>query len=413
MTTTKFATGAFVFSRARRVRPMLPEDAVPIALRHGFTESIVPAYAGDRAAIGRAIVKTDTIINGQTYLLRPIRRTSSEVIYGIIRERQDGEEHLSHDHESTVTWHAEPSPEYVEGDHTIAKRIHLAYAETRGKLVAEDWAATVTKELERFGAVAFREDGRVYWCPPQSLAAVRKLQSFLTDVGMTLVVAEVEAETTNAVTEVVSESVADQVHALALEVEAFDGTQKPSTYVRRLEEYHQLRQRCILYRDALGVGVDEAERALTELEGKVEAMLNVRTKSVVHRDGTIAPALPASKATTSDGADRSDKSDSNAPSAPSTITSLKFAGATFTAAETPEQDEMIFVSGEPCAIGAVKALEAMGLAGRWQKAGQVEVNVQNSGPVGAETSIRVRGADLGDIGAVEYGLRGMGMETGV
>ena len=76
MTNTKFATGAFVFSRARRVRPMLPEDAVPIALRHGLPESIVPPYAGDRAAIGRAIAKTDTIINGQTYLLRPIRRTS-------------------------------------------------------------------------------------------------------------------------------------------------------------------------------------------------------------------------------------------------------------------------------------------------------------------------------------------------
>jgi hypothetical protein len=45
MTTTKFATGAFVFSRARRVRPMLPEDAVPIALRHGFTENLVPEYA--------------------------------------------------------------------------------------------------------------------------------------------------------------------------------------------------------------------------------------------------------------------------------------------------------------------------------------------------------------------------------
>ena len=75
MTTTKFATGAFVFSRARRVRPVLRDDVVPIALRHGLPESIVPSYAGDRAAIGRAIAKTDTIPNGQTYLLRPIRRT--------------------------------------------------------------------------------------------------------------------------------------------------------------------------------------------------------------------------------------------------------------------------------------------------------------------------------------------------
>ena len=391
MSTTKFATGAFVFSRARRVRPMLPEDAVPIALRHGVTESIVPAYAGDRAAIGRAIAKTDTIINGETFLLRPIRRTSAEVVYGIVRERQDGEEHLDHAHEATLRWTAEPYPENVEGNHTLAKRVHLAYAELRGKIVADDWTAAVTSELERLGAVAFREDGRVYWVPPQSLAEVRRLQGFLTDVGMTLVVAEVEAETTGAVTEVVSESVADQVHKLTLEVAEFDGTQKPSTYVRRLEEYQSLRGKCVLYRDALGVGVDEAERALTELEGKVEAMLNVRTKSVVHRDGSM----------------------DTPKAAPTAITSLKFAGATFTAAETSDGDELLFVSGDACAISAVKALEGMGLAGRWQKAGGVEVNVQNSGPVGAETSIRVRGASGVEVATVGRALAGMGIGVGL
>jgi hypothetical protein len=31
MSNTKFATGAFVFSRARSVRPMLPGDAGPVA----------------------------------------------------------------------------------------------------------------------------------------------------------------------------------------------------------------------------------------------------------------------------------------------------------------------------------------------------------------------------------------------
>ena len=134
--------------------------------------------------------------------------------------------------------------------------MHLHYAELRGKLVSDDWTSCVTAELERLGAVAFREDGRVYWCPPQSLDAVRRLQRFLNDVGMTLVVAEVEAETAGAVTEVVSESVADQIHKLTLEVAEFDGTQKPSTYARRLEEYQSLRGKCVLYRDALGVGVD-------------------------------------------------------------------------------------------------------------------------------------------------------------
>jgi len=398
MTNSKFASGAFVFTRARGVIPRRPEDVIPLAAKHGLDASIVPPYAGDRAAIGRAIAKTDTIINGQTYLLRPIKRTQSEVVYGIVRERRDGEEHLDHAHEATLRWTAEPSPEYVEGDHTLAKRVHLAYAALRGRIVADDWTAAITDALERLGAVAFREDGRVYWVPPQSLAEVRRLQGFLADVGMILVIAEVEAETTNTVTEVVSESVADQIHKLTLEVAEFDGTQKPSTYARRLEEYQMLRGKCVLYRDALGVGVDEAERALTELEGKVEAMLSVRTKSVVHRDGSMdTPKAPTPASA----------------SAPTAITSLKFAGATFTAAETPDGDELLFVSGDACAISAVKALEAMGLAGSWQKAGGIEVNVQNSGPVGAETSIRVRGASGVEVASVGRALAGVGIGVGM
>ena len=71
------------------------------------------------------------------------------------------------------------------------------------------------------------------------------------------------------------------------------------------------------------------------------------------------------------------------------------------------------VSGDACAIGAVKALEAMGLAGRWQKTGQVEVNVQNSGPVWAETSIRVRLSKGLDSAAVGRALAGMGIGVGV
>jgi hypothetical protein len=148
--------------------------------------------------------------------------------------------------------------------------------------------------------------------------------------------------------------------------------------MRRLEEYQSLRGKCVLYRDALGVGVAEAERALTELEGKVEAMLNVRTKSVVHRDGSV-DAIKAS----------------DAPETPA-LDVLTFAGARFTKADS-DTDELLFVSSDERAVSSVRALESMGLAGKWQNAGSVQVSIRNSGPKGAETSIRVRvpeGVDL-------------------
>ncbi|MDD5310037.1 MAG: hypothetical protein PHU25_22195 [Deltaproteobacteria bacterium] len=351
MTNKKFATGAFVFTRTRAYVPRNPEDVLPLAIKHGFSPEVVPPYAGDRAAIGRAITKTDTKIAGDTYLLRPIRRTGSEVIYGIVRENKTGDDHLDHNHEATVSWKAEPDPAVIEGDHTIANRVRLNYCDLRGKLVSDDWTMTCTKELERLGAVPFREDGRVYWCPPQSLDSVRRLQRFLAEVGVIVVVAEVEAENTGVVTEIVSESVADQLHALALEVEAFDGTQKPGTYARRLEEYQHLRERAILYRDALGVGVERTVEVLNELERKVSEMLELRTKTVVHRDRSVSSAS------------------SKTPSETPALNVLTFAGARFTKADSDTDSELLFVSSDERAVSSVRALESMGLAGTWQNAG--------------------------------------------
>jgi hypothetical protein len=401
MTTNKFANGAFVFSRARGLRPIKPEDVEPIALRHGYDTSIVPAYAGDRAAIGRAIARTDTVIVGTQYLLRPIKRTQTEVVYGIVHERRDGEAHLDHQHEATLRWTAEPHPEFVKGDHTLARRVHLKYAELRGKLVADDWTAFVGEQLDQLGAAAMRDDGRVHWLPPQSLDAARKLQAFLSEVGVTLILAEVAAENAAVVTEVVAESLDDAIHKLELEVREFDETQKPSMFMKRLETYQALRERALLYKSALGIGTERAEQVLGELEKRVSGMLDVRQGMTVHRDGRVS---------------RKDEPKPPSPSMPppsptsSAIRSLKFAGAEFLAAASSEPDVLLFTSGDEKAKSTVALLESMGIAGRWQKAGNAEFNVQNSGPVGAEVSVRLRLHDERDIAAASKSLRAVGVE---
>jgi len=377
----RYTNGAFVFTRARGLTPRKPEDIIPIAERHGINPSVIPPYAGDRAAVGRAIARTDTKIAGDTFLLRPIRRSRSEVVYGIVREDKSGDDHLDHDHEATVSWKAEPDSAAIEGDHTIANRIRLTYRELRGKLVTDDWTSCVTAELENLGAVPFREDGRVYWVPPQSLDDVKRLREFLAEVGVVLVLAEVESETTGVVTEVVAESVEEQLHRLELEVQDFDERQKPSMFARRLEVYQELRQKALLYQSALGIGAERTEQVLAELERKVSAMLDVRQGLTVHRDGSVTKKGEAKTAETPTESEPADSP---------TITTLTFAGATFTQAGSDVDGELLFTSSDEHAVSSVRALEAMGLAGKWQKAGNVEVVLQNSGPPGAETSIRLK-----------------------
>ncbi len=55
MTRTKFTTGAFVFTRVRGLQPHDPDDLQPLASRHGLPNNIIPAYAGDRVVVSRAI----------------------------------------------------------------------------------------------------------------------------------------------------------------------------------------------------------------------------------------------------------------------------------------------------------------------------------------------------------------------
>ena len=60
-------------------------------------------------------------------------------------------------------------------------------------------------------------------------------------------------------------------------------------------------------------------------------------------------------------------------------------------------------------LSSAQALEAMGLTGKWQRAGACQVSIQNSGPQGAAVSIRLR---LGDtpLEATAKGLAGLGIE---
>ena len=241
----------------------------------------------------------------------------------------------------------------------------------------------------------------MYWVPPQRVEAVKQLSAFLAEVGIDLILCELEPEVRSVVEQVASESISDQLERLQAEVTAFDGTQKPSTYQRRLDEYQRLRQRATLYKDALGVGVDRARLVLNELEQKVQAMLDIRRQSTVHKDGTISgPAALASSV----------PSPSPIPEPTEQPTSLRFAGASFTLANSEDPAVQIFVSDDETAKATAKALESMGIAGSWQQAGPVQVNIKNSGPPGAAVSIRLRLPDDLSLDAFSSHLAGLGIE---
>lgn len=376
----KFRNGAFVFTRCRGLVPRNREKLEPLATAHGFDSAIIPKYAGDRASIGRAIAQTSTGLWKQGFLLRPIKRSQAEVVYGIVREKQDGHaKRVDHEFESIVSWKFEPDPSIVEGPHKIARRVADKYSKLQGKIVAEDWSGSITSYLESLGAVRMRSDGRVYWIPPIHIGSVRKLQSLLKDVGIDLVLCELEPESRSIVKDAADGNLADELERLQMQCDQFDGNQKPSTYARRLDEFQRLRERAILYRESLGLGVEQAENILSELESKVSRMFSLRKKRKVKRTPKHTPTHQPATEKVND------------------TPKLLFGGGSFNMSRSADPNLLCFTANGSKAMPTIEKLKSIGLIGKWQKAGMIEVCFKNSGPPEAPASIDLKiptGTDL-------------------
>jgi hypothetical protein len=125
------------------------------------------------------------------------------------------------------------------------------------------------------------------------LPKLQALHDFLQEIGISLILCEVESESRVVVQQAAQEGLASQLQTLQEEADAFDSTQKPSTYRSRIETYQALRKRATLYRDTLGIGVEQACAVLTVLEQKVQGMLGTREATVIHRNRTqeTAPSV--------------------------------------------------------------------------------------------------------------------------
>ena len=289
---TAYKDGAFVFHRASSACiPMLPSEIERLAAQHNLPASIVPQYAGDRAQVSRAISATTSRAQKQGWQLTSIKTGRHEVVYGIsLIERDQTLERVDFTFDARLRWSDEAgNGQYVEGTHQIACDVDTAYQAIRGRICPGDWTDALTTYLVgECAAFAFREDGRVYWCPSTTMHTLAALGAFLEQVGISLVVCEVESETRTVVQQAAQESLADRLQQLQDEVSNFDGKQKPSNYKRRIEEIVGLRKRATVYAEALQVGVDQAQAILAQLEAQVQTLLDVRENTVVHRSGAVS-----------------------------------------------------------------------------------------------------------------------------
>ena len=295
MANAQYKSGAFIFLRKDGVPPMDPAVITAKALAEGIDEVVIPKYAGDRMTVFRTL-RSQTLKQARLgWLLRPIKREKRVVVYGVTRETKDVEaETLEHDHETNFYWKAEV-PEVIRstGGHPVVDDVNTEYQSLRGKIVGDDWTSTITSWfVNQCHAISMREEGIIYWCPPQSLPEVKKLKKFLfSNVGIYIGIAEIKAserEDQQVVREAVDTSLASQLSEFEAEVEKFNGKERTTVYTLRMERYVELKKRANLYHAALSIGVERIEGALSKLEQQVSAMLDLRQLVTVHSDGLVS-----------------------------------------------------------------------------------------------------------------------------
>ena len=300
MAADKFSNGAFTFFRTTPLcTPMLPSEIARLAQAHNLPPTCIPVYAGDRAVVSRAIQATSTKVSKQGWLLRPLKQSKHAVSYGIVKEDKDRDAtSLDYHHEAGLFWCDENGNGHtIEGQHWIAQEADQAYQSLRERIDRPDWTQTISTYLvDTCQAQPLREDGRIWWLAPSYLPRARQLQAFLQDVGIQLVLAEVESEAVTVVRDAAQETLAEQLDALQAQVAQFDGKQKPSNYRERITEIVALKAKANAYKAALGIGVEQAQAMLDQLETQVRGMLDIRQSTVVHRSGrTSASGTPGSQ----------------------------------------------------------------------------------------------------------------------
>src|SRR5215471_6073924 len=123
----KFQTGAFVFYRTGTTcKPMLPQAIEDLADQCAIPHSICPQYAGDRAIVTRSISTVSAGMSRTGWLVRPIKQTQAEVVYGIVKEDKDQvAERLDHRFDDTLRWSKEDGGgAWVSSTHEVGHKVN-------------------------------------------------------------------------------------------------------------------------------------------------------------------------------------------------------------------------------------------------------------------------------------------------
>jgi hypothetical protein len=247
----------------------------------GLSRSFLPEPPTAEKALRTAVREAQV---GQTgYLIRLAKDDPEELIYAVVDERRDGRGNVSYAQEARITLRRRVS-QHLETDasqHDLVRRVSAAYDSLLTTHTADDIRRCLVRLLNASAAVTLRDHGGVYWVPAPYQATVRALQAAVGQLGrsrLDIVPVHASPEATSAIGDAARTEILQDLTSLQAEIDGFltSPPDRPSTLLRRLQTFEELRDKAQLYHSILQVQVGDLETQLTTLTQHVEGLLQAQ-----------------------------------------------------------------------------------------------------------------------------------------
>jgi hypothetical protein len=215
-------------------------------------------------------------------LIRLGKEDEAEIVFAVVRETKHTDGSVTYQQETRIV--LDRKAETVSSDiagHDLAGVISTRFAELRLTHTPDDVRRAMMKTLDACAAVTLRDHGGVYWVPAPYAELVRRLQGAVEKIGSSrvyLLPVHASADANRTLGDAAKLAIEDELAVLKAEVEGFLASppDRPSTLVRRMDAFEELKNRAALYRDVLQVHVADLDATLAGLTGAVEGLLNAK-----------------------------------------------------------------------------------------------------------------------------------------
>ena len=245
----------------------------------GLSPNFLPEPPTPEKALKTAVREAQS--GQRDHLIRLGKEDDVELVFAVLEESRDGTGNVHAQQQARITLDRN-APGQLHTDapaHDIVRAVSDAYDRFLNTHTVDDIRRALVKTLASCAAITLREHGGVYWVPAPYAETLRRLQTAVSNIGhsrLDLVPIHASPEANQALGDAARSAIVDDLTVLRAEIDGFlkEPPERPSTLMRRLQTFEELRAKANLYHSVLQVQVSDLDAQLTELTRHVEGLLN-------------------------------------------------------------------------------------------------------------------------------------------